>query len=149
MILVILIEVGAFKFIGKLSKPSLRKTTDFQEPDNDVIDEERRVDKLDPKNCLVRVNQLKKVYPGSCSTAPVTAVENCTFSVDKGECFALLGVNGAGKSTCFKSLTAGIDPSQGKVTVKGYDVEKSFGKARQFIGYCPQHDTIFDALTVI
>ena len=36
---------------------------------------------------------------------PISAVEKASFAVDKGECFALLGVNGAGKSTTFKSLT--------------------------------------------
>ena len=40
------------------------------------------------------------------------AVENISFGLDYGECFALLGVNGAGKSTTFKSLTGGVIPSQ-------------------------------------
>jgi ATP-binding cassette, subfamily A (ABC1), member 3 len=50
------------------------------------------------------------------------AVENISFGLDYGECFALLGVNGAGKSTTFKSLTAGVLPSEGAISIGGYDI---------------------------
>jgi len=39
-----------------------------------------------------------------------------------GECFALLGVNGAGKSTTFKSLTREVQPTSGKVFIGGFDI---------------------------
>lgn len=54
------------------------------------------------------------------------AVERLSFGLDYGECFALLGVNGAGKSTTFKCLTAEERPSQGKITIDGFDIEKDF-----------------------
>lgn len=57
--------------------------------------------------------------------------------MDYGECFALLGVNGAGKSTTFKSLTAGVEPSEGEITIAGLDIQKDFDKVRKLIGYCP------------
>ena len=47
------------------------------------------------------------------------AVERASFAVDKGECFALLGENGAGKSTTFKSLTNVVEPSDGTVNILG------------------------------
>lgn len=50
------------------------------------------------------------------------AVENISFGLHYGECFALLGVNGAGKSTTFKSLTAGVLPSEGAISIGGYDI---------------------------
>jgi ABC-type multidrug transport system ATPase subunit len=50
------------------------------------------------------------------------AVENISFGLDYGECFALLGVNGAGKSTTFKSLTADVEPSEGQISVAGLDI---------------------------
>ena len=76
------------------------------------------------------------------------AVEKTSFGLDYGECFALLGVNGAGKSTTFKSLTGGINPTSGEISICGMDVEKDFGKIRKLIGYCPQYDAIFELMTV-
>ena len=74
---------------------------------------------------------------------PVVAVENISFGLDFGECFALLGVNGAGKSTTFKSLTSEIEASSGEITIKGFNVQTEFNKARKLIGYCPQENAIF------
>lgn len=66
------------------------------------------------------------------------AVEQASFAVDYGECFALLGVNGAGKSTTFKSLTNVVVPSGGKIKVRGKDITTNFSDIRHRIGYCPQ-----------
>jgi ATP-binding cassette subfamily A (ABC1) protein 1 len=116
-------------------------------PDDDVVEEEVRVSNLDSKECLVKVQGLRKIFKGTCRT-PVVAIQGTSFAVDKGECFALLGINGAGKTTTFKSLIRDVIPTAGKLTVLGYDINREFDKARHFIGYCPQHDTIFDMLTV-
>jgi ABC-type multidrug transport system ATPase subunit len=65
----------------------------------------------------IKVKNLRKVYMkgnGPCNPGePLCAVERLSFGLEKGECFALLGVNGAGKSTTFKILTAGEDPTEG------------------------------------
>lgn len=50
------------------------------------------------------------------------AVKNTSFGLDPGECFALLGVNGAGKTTCFKTLTKEVNQTEGVVEIAGYDV---------------------------
>lgn len=76
------------------------------------------------------------------------AVERTSFGLDYGECFALLGVNGAGKTTTFKSLTGEITPTSGDISINGMDIERDFAKIRKLIGYCPQHDAIFDQMTV-
>jgi ATP-binding cassette, subfamily A (ABC1), member 3 len=75
-------------------------------------------------------------------------VSNLSFSLQAGECFALLGVNGAGKSTTFKSLTSEVKPSQGKIKIGGFDISKQLEKARKLIGYCPQPNLVFDCMTV-
>lgn len=69
----------------------------------------------------------------------VKAVRNVSFGLEYGECFALLGVSGAGKSTIFKCLTGEVYPSSGILTVGGHDVSTAFGfaEARKLIGYCP------------
>ena len=69
----------------------------------------------------IRVNNFKKIYEPSFQL-PVTAVAQASFGLDYGECFALLGVNGAGKSTTFKSLTREIAPTTGEITIQGFDV---------------------------
>jgi len=55
---------------------------------------------------------------GPCTPGkPFLAVERISFGLKAGECFALLGVNGAGKSTTFKSLTNEIAPTSGKIKI--------------------------------
>jgi len=64
---------------------------------------------------------------GPCNPGvPLRAVERLSFGLSKGECFALLGVNGAGKSTTFKVLTAEEEPTSGSVSIKGMDLKRDF-----------------------
>lgn len=67
----------------------------------------------------------------------MAAVSNLSFSVQAGECFALLGVNGAGKSTTFSALTSAVEPTSGSIRIGGFDIGKYFDQARKLIGYCP------------
>ena len=67
-------------------------------------------------NCTVRAYKVKKYYEKTM------AVENVSFGLEYGECFALLGVSGAGKSTTFKCLVGEEIPSFGEVAVNGFDV---------------------------
>mmetsp|Transcript_14544 Transcript_14544/g.22591 ORF Transcript_14544/g.22591 Transcript_14544/m.22591 type:complete len:120 (+) Transcript_14544:4131-4490(+) len=96
---------------------------------------------------MVCVNDFRKVYTVPFHE-PVVGAEHVSFAVDKTECFALLGVNGAGKSTTFKSLTNVIDPTNGEVRILGKDVSKDFAEVRKSIGYCPQHHALFHSVTV-
>ena len=131
---------------GKLGSAS-RKTENVK-VDNDVQAEERRCDSIDPKNCSVLVNQLRKVY--KVNGEPLIAVRDASFGLEYGECFALLGTSGAGKTTCFKTLTGDITPTAGKVYIDGLDLSSAdqFSKARKLIGYCPQDNAIFEGMTV-
>jgi ABC-type multidrug transport system ATPase subunit len=70
----------------------------------------------------VRVSNFRKVYT-TLTGDPFLAVERISFGIDYGECFALLGVNGAGKSTTFKSLTGDTYPTTGNITVAGFDIQ--------------------------
>ena len=67
------------------------------------------------------------------------AVKNISFGLEYGECFALLGITGAGKTSCFKCLTGEIYPDSGSLSINGHDITKQsgFDKARSLIGYCP------------
>ena len=89
--------------------------------DDDVLEEERRVEAASPNDMKVRVNKFRKVYKPAFRSQLV-AVERTSFGLEYGECFALLGVNGAGKSTTFKSLTNDIVATSGEITVSGMDI---------------------------
>ncbi len=92
----------------------------------------------------MKVLDLEKTY-----NKDVKAVRFINFGLSFGECFALLGVNGAGKSSTFKVLTGEVAASSGEVRVHGFDANTQFEQVRRFIGYCPQIDTLFPDLTVI
>ena len=83
--------------------------------DQDVLDEEKRVED-ECAQSQVCVNKFHKMYTVPFGE-PILAVGKASIAVDYGECFALLGVNGAGKSTTFKSLTNVVAPTGGKISV--------------------------------
>lgn len=76
------------------------------------------------------------------------AVRYLNFGLSYGECFALLGVNGAGKSSTFKTLTGEVTYQNGDVRIHKYSVKKQFAKVRKYIGYCPQTDTLIPDVNV-
>ncbi|CAM1313391.1 ABCA3 (predicted) [Pycnogonum litorale] len=91
----------------------------------------------------VAINDLTKVYPPNN-----VAVNNLSLNMYNGQITALLGHNGAGKTTTMSMLTGIFPPSSGFATVNGYDIRYSMSEIRESLGYCPQHDVLFDELTV-
>lgn len=69
------------------------------------------------------------------------------FFLRRGECFGLLGVNGAGKTSTFKMLTGDESISSGEAWVDGLSVKTDMNKVHKRIGYCPQFDALLDDLT--
>ena len=127
---------GCFASIKKVQVNTFERQNSIP-LDNDVIEEEKRVAKIDSETCLIKVDSLRKVYPNGFMKPQTVAIEKTSFAVEKGECFALLGVNGAGKTTTFKSLTRDVIPTRGNLTIMGYNIGTHFNQARKFIGYCP------------
>ncbi|KAJ8524837.1 hypothetical protein ON010_g16279 [Phytophthora cinnamomi] len=78
----------------------------------------------------------------------VVALNNVSFSVEKRDCVALLGVNGSGKSTMFEILTAGTSPTSGKALIDSCDVTAEPQAASTRYGYCPQGNIFFNDLSV-
>ena len=62
------------------------------------------------------------------------AVDDISFAVKKGECFGLLGTNGAGKSTTFKMLTQDVDMTKGEIYINGLPLVENFPTIRKQIG---------------
>ncbi|KAL4114216.1 hypothetical protein PRIC2_014896 [Phytophthora ramorum] len=78
----------------------------------------------------------------------VVALNDVSFSVEKRDCVALLGVNGSGKSTMFEILTAGASPSSGKALIDSCDVTVEPQAATTRYGYCPQGNIFFNEMSV-
>src|SRR3989339_660924 len=77
-----------------------------------------------------------------------TAVDNISFTVDKGEIFGFLGPNGAGKTTTIRMLCGLLAPNSGKGIVGGFDISKEEEKIKENIGYMSQKFSLYDDLTV-
>lgn len=69
---------------------------------------------------------------------PITAVDNISFSVDRGEVLGFLGPNGAGKSTAMKMITGYLSPTAGNISVCGHDVRRHPIEIKRRIGYLPK-----------
>lgn len=68
----------------------------------------------------------------------LTAVNEMTISVERGEVFGLLGPNGAGKTTALKMLVTLLPPTSGSASVSKFDVVRNAASVRRLIGYVPQ-----------
>ncbi|MEY3412682.1 MAG: gliding motility-associated transporter ATP-binding subunit GldA [Bacteroidota bacterium] len=71
------------------------------------------------------------------------AVDNISFSANKGSILGFLGPNGAGKSTTMKIATCYLPPSAGTIEVCGFDVNTHPMEVRRLIGYLPEHNPLY------
>ncbi|CAH6779324.1 phospholipid-transporting ATPase ABCA7 [Phodopus roborovskii] len=123
------------------SKPRLLPP--LGEEDEDVARERERVTKGATKGDMLVLRDLTKVYRGQRSPA----VDRLCLGIPPGECFGLLGVNGAGKTSTFRMVTGDTLPSNGEAVLAGHNVALEPAAAHRSMGYCPQSDAIFDLLT--
>ncbi len=72
-----------------------------------------------------------------------TALNNISFSVQKGEIVGFLGPNGAGKSTLMKILTTYMSSDSGSAMVGGYDIVNDAEKVQRLTGYLPEHNPLY------
>lgn len=76
------------------------------------------------------------------------AVDDISFTVQKGEIFGFLGANGAGKTTAMHMLTGLNQPTSGTGTVVGYDIRTEYEQIKKHIGYMSQKFSLYEDLTV-
>lgn len=91
---------------------------------------------------MIRVEHLVKNY-GS-----VPALDDVSFSVEKGEIVGLLGPNGAGKSTAMNILTGCLSSTSGKAMIDGVDILSDPLRAKKLIGYLPEQPPLYPDMTV-
>lgn len=91
---------------------------------------------------MIEVQHLTKRY------GRVTAVDDVSFRVEKGEILGFLGPNGAGKTTTMRILTGYMPASEGRATVAGYDVFEQPLEAKRRTGYLPETPPLYPDMTV-
>lgn len=78
----------------------------------------------------------------------VKAVDDLSAMIYQGEITAIIGHNGAGKTTLANVLIGMTEPSSGGAKILGLDIGHEAGEIRAQLGVCPQHDVLWDILTV-
>ncbi|XP_077011154.1 glucosylceramide transporter ABCA12 isoform X2 [Tamandua tetradactyla] len=131
-------------FFRKFNSSPVMETVD---EDEDVQAERLRVENGAAEFDLVQLHSLTKTY--QLIHKKIIAVNNISLGIPAGECFGLLGVNGAGKTTIFKMLTGDIIPSSGNILIRNKTGSLGHVESHSsLVGYCPQEDALDDLVTV-
>ena len=128
--------------LQNLFQSSVLPPTDDSLKDDDVLAEELRVASGAADDNSIVVKDFKKIYPGG-----KYAVKGMSLAIPTGECFGLLGINGAGKSSALNMLSGEFRPSSGSAFLAGLNLLTDVHKCRRKIGFCPQFDALFELLT--
>lgn len=91
---------------------------------------------------MIEVKNLVKRYGNH------VAVDNLSFTVEKGQIYGFLGPNGAGKSTTMNIITGYMSSSEGTVIIDGHDILEEPEEAKKRIGYLPEIPPLYPEMTV-
>ncbi|XP_047231680.1 phospholipid-transporting ATPase ABCA1 isoform X1 [Girardinichthys multiradiatus] len=111
--------------------------------DEDVARERERVKSGKAQSEILTMIDLSKVY----KAGKKPAVDRLCLGIPRSECFGLLGVNGAGKTSTFRMLTGDTPITHGEAFLSQHSVQTEMERVHQLMGYCPQFDAISDLLT--
>ena len=90
----------------------------------------------------IQVNKISKFY------GEQKALDEVSFSIQKGEIVGFLGPNGAGKSTLMKILTGYLEPSSGDASVNKHPLNEEMLAAQRSTGYLPEHNSLYTDMYV-
>jgi ABC-2 type transport system ATP-binding protein len=91
---------------------------------------------------LLALDRVSKRFGG------ITAVEQVSFQVDRGQVVGFLGPNGAGKSTTMRMITQFIEPDAGAIRLDGVPLEEAGREAKRRIGYLPENNPLYAEMLV-
>lgn len=91
---------------------------------------------------MLKIENYTKTYDNG-----KTAVHNLSLNVEKGDLFAFIGHNGAGKSTTIKSVVGILPFTEGNIYIDGMSVKDNPIKCKQIIGYIPDNPDLYESLT--
>uniref|UniRef100_A0A6P7GKL5 ATP-binding cassette sub-family A member 3-like n=1 Tax=Diabrotica virgifera virgifera TaxID=50390 RepID=A0A6P7GKL5_DIAVI len=137
-----LLAAGSIPAVGSSSITTLELPQSVEDFDNGAIQGE--FFETEPENLKpgIQIRNLKKVFNQK------VAVRNLSLNMYEDQITVLLGHNGAGKTTTMSMLTGMITPNGGTAKISGYDIRTDMEGVRKSLGLCPQHNIIFDELTV-
>eukprot|EP01133_Synstelium_polycarpum_P007913 gene7913-9291_t len=92
-------------------------------------------------------NLFKEYNSPTVKDGKVVAVNELSMNIESGTIFALLGHNGAGKSTTMGILTGMVPPTRGSAWINGLSVVSQMDHIRRHIGFCPQNNLLYNQLT--
>lgn len=75
-------------------------------------------------------------------------LKDLNFEIENGELVALIGLNGAGKSTTIKEIIGLLKPTSGSIEIDGLSLNKSASQYRQKIGFIPESPVLYEELTL-
>ncbi|KAM9583970.1 phospholipid-transporting ATPase ABCA3-like [Trichechus inunguis] len=135
-----------FGIYKKFKNDIVSKELSGESEDEDVEEERKRILELPQEllNTVVLIKELIKIY---FKCPAILAVKNISLRIRKGECFGLLGVNGAGKTSIFKMLTGERTATSGDMFIEGFSITHNILKVKSRIGYCPQSDALLEYMT--
>ena len=91
---------------------------------------------------MIEVKHLTKSYDSH------PALDDLSFTIEKGRVYCFLGPNGAGKSTTMNIMTGYIGADSGEVLINGFDILKEPEKAKRSVGYLPEIPPLYPDMTV-
>ena len=91
---------------------------------------------------MIKVENLVKAFGAKF------AVNDVSFTVERGEVLGFLGPNGAGKSTTMRMITGFMPPTEGRVSVGGHDIAESPLEVKRLIGYLPENAAAYGEMSV-
>ncbi|KAF2074956.1 hypothetical protein CYY_003741 [Polysphondylium violaceum] len=94
---------------------------------------------------LIRLLSLCKTFDGH--SGKIHAVDNLSFSVEKGQCVGLIGANGSGKTTTLNVLCGLYSPSGGNALINGYDIVNNIHMVHSSLGVCNQEDVLWSEMS--
>ena len=92
---------------------------------------------------VIEMLNITKRFPG------IVANDNITLQLKKGEIHALLGENGAGKSTTMNIITGYLASTEGEVLINGHNILEEPEEAKKCIGYLPELPPVYTDMTVL
>lgn len=91
---------------------------------------------------MIQLENISKRYEDT------TVVHDLNLEIKQGEIVGIIGHNGAGKSTTMKMIAGLVEPTSGKISVMGQDIQKGSNiKVKQKIGYLPEESPLYEAMT--
>ncbi|KAL4454193.1 hypothetical protein ABPG74_012150 [Tetrahymena malaccensis] len=137
-------------FLGINYSSNIKKSqqTPIKEDDVEALIEDIDAEKKKQENegRTIQIQDLEKIF--QVDGQQKIAVNRINLQIYSGQVFSFLGHNGAGKTTTMSILTGMLSPTSGTAYIKGLDIRKDMDQIRKFLGVCPQHDILFDQLTV-